>query len=237
MRTSFPLDKPAGNLARGVGLFFVLNRQREKREWALVVTDRDRRQHHCVAELNEGGPGRLLCHAAGLDDQLATRKGPLDAMHHLLYFLVRTQIAREALLPPRDMMAWSGLIPETKVLNERTVLRDVFALQILEQSLALADHLEETATPVVVLGVGTEVTLQVKDALREQRNLNAGGTGVPFVGPVLVNRGCLIERHRRKFLGAFEAQGTSAAPRFCAQLYEAREFIPPRPFCKGLLRA
>jgi hypothetical protein len=25
------------------------------------------------------------------------------------------------------------------------------------------------------------------------------------VGPVLVNRGCLIERHRRKFLGACAA--------------------------------
>ena len=123
-------------------------------------------------------------------------------MHHLLNFLVRTQIAREALLPPRDMMAWSGLVPETKVLGEGAVLHNVRALQVLEQTFALPDHLKETATPVMVLGVGTEVTRQVVDPLGEERDLYAGGTGVPFVGPVLVNRGCLIERHRRKFLGA-----------------------------------
>ncbi len=87
-------------------------------------------------------------------------------------------------------------------MDESAILQDVRALQILEQALALPDHLKETATPVMVLGVGTEVTRQVVDALGEERNLHAGGTGVPFVGPVLVNRGCLIERHRRKFLGA-----------------------------------
>lgn len=122
-------------------------------------------------------------------------------------YLVRTQIAREALLPPRDVMAWSGLIPETKVLNERAILLNVRTLQVVQKTTALADHLQETATPMVVLGVGTEVTRQVVDPLGEERNLYAGRTGIPFVGPVLVDRGCLIERHRRKFLGACNAQG------------------------------
>ena len=92
-------------------------------------------------------------------------------------------------------------------MNKRAELRNVRTLQVLEKALALANHLEETATPVMVLGVGTEVTRQVVDSLGEERDLYTGGTGVPFVGPVLVNRGCLIERHRRKFLGACNAQG------------------------------
>jgi serine/threonine-protein kinase len=127
----------------------------------------------------------------------------------VLNYLVRTQIAREALLPPRDVMACCELVPETKGLHKRAILQDVCVLQVLEETFALADHLEESATPMMILGVGAEVTRQVVDALCEQSDLYAGRTGVPFVGPVLVNRGCLIERHRRKFLGATGAQGAS----------------------------
>ena len=50
---------------------------------------------------------------------------------------------------------------------------------------------------MMVFGMGTEMTREVIDPLSEQRNLNTRGTGVPFVGPVLVDRRCLFERHRR----------------------------------------
>ena len=67
----------------------------------------------------------------------------------------------------------------------------------------MADHLEEAATTMMVLRMRTEMTRQVVDALREEGNLNAGRTGVPFVGPVLVDRGSLVERHRRCILSRY----------------------------------
>ena len=85
MRAPFALDESAGDLTRGVGLLLVFDRQREEWERRLVVADRNGRKNHRLAELYEGGASRLLGHAAGLDDQRATREGPLDAMHHLLF--------------------------------------------------------------------------------------------------------------------------------------------------------
>ena len=82
VRTPFALDEAAGNLAGGVGLLLVLDREREEREVTLVVTDGDSGEDHCLAELYHGGPCCLLRHAAGLDDQGATGERPLDAMHH-----------------------------------------------------------------------------------------------------------------------------------------------------------
>ena len=50
---------------------------------------------------------------------------------------------------------------------------DVCALQVVQKTAALANHLEETAAAMVVLLVHAEMISQVVDALREQRDLNA----------------------------------------------------------------
>ena len=78
----FALDVAARNLAGGVGLLAVLDEQREEVERALGVAHRDGGEHHRVAELDEGGTGGLLGHAAGLDDQTASGERLFYAMHH-----------------------------------------------------------------------------------------------------------------------------------------------------------
>ena len=84
-------------------------------------------------------------------------------------------------MPPRDDMAWPDLVSETKFLHER-------------------------ATTMMVLRVRTKMSREVLDAIREDGNLNPGRSGIHIVGPVLVDRECLIERHRRNILSACRAQ-------------------------------
>ena len=96
MGTPFALDESARNLAGGVGLLLVLNRQGEEGERTLVLAHGDGGENHRLAELDDRGTRRLLRHPTGLDDQGATGERPLDSMHHLLNSLMRTQIAREA---------------------------------------------------------------------------------------------------------------------------------------------
>ena len=55
---------------------------------ALVVADRHGREHHGVPVLDEGGPCRLLRHAARLDDELSPGERALDALHHCLVALL-----------------------------------------------------------------------------------------------------------------------------------------------------
>ena len=81
-RTAFALDVAAGDLAGGVGLFAVLDEEREEVERALGVAHRDGGEDHRVAERDESGAGGLLGHAAGLDDELASRERLLNALHH-----------------------------------------------------------------------------------------------------------------------------------------------------------
>ena len=53
-RPAFALDEAARNLAGGVGLLLVLDRQREERERALVVAHRDGREDHRVTVGDRG---------------------------------------------------------------------------------------------------------------------------------------------------------------------------------------
>ena len=207
------LDETTRNLTGGVGLFLVLDGEREKWEGALIVTHRDGGEHHSLPELYHGGSGGLLGHATGLNDQLSSGEGPLNAMHHLLKTLWRTQIARKAVCPRATKRRGPVLVPEAKVRNERTILHNVRTLQVIQETAALADHLEQPTTAMVVLGVGAEMTRQVVDAIRENRNLYAGGTGILAMRPVLVDRECLIERHRLSFLVASSSASQNLAPR------------------------
>ena len=87
VRAPLALDEAARDLAGGVGLLAVLDREREERQGALVVADRHGGEDHRVPELDEGRAGGLLRHAAGLDDQLAPGECPLHALHHCLIAL------------------------------------------------------------------------------------------------------------------------------------------------------
>ena len=82
-------------------------------------------------------------------------------------------------------MLMFGLVPQAQFLDDLAVAVDIRALQVVEQTATLSDHLEETTSTVVILAVSAEVIRQIVDALREQRNLSVScvryfWTAVPF---------------------------------------------------------
>src|SRR5215210_4463209 len=87
------------------------------------------------------------------------------------------------------------LVPETKLLDERSVGRQVASLEIGQQAAASSDHLEQAAAAVMVLQVGPEVVRQGIDPLGEQCHLYLGRAGIGFVGPVLGYYGLLVKAH------------------------------------------
>ncbi len=91
-RTAFALEEPARDLAGGVGLLAILDRQGEEREGGDVLGDGHRRQNHGVAEANETRAGGLLRHLTGLDREGPAGEFGFDPMHsHNLFFSQSTQ--------------------------------------------------------------------------------------------------------------------------------------------------
>ena len=76
---------------------------------------------------------------------------------------------------------------EPELIDELTVSPKIGPLHIIEEPAALANHLKQTATAMIVLLMGPEVLRQIVDSLRENRYLNTRGARVPLVRPVLFN--------------------------------------------------
>src|SRR5579863_9619764 len=76
VRISFALDKAAGNAAARIGVFTIIDSEREKVDaFPLVGGGHRGCQHDRLARSDECRAGGLLSHAAGLKDQsLAARK-------------------------------------------------------------------------------------------------------------------------------------------------------------------
>ena len=51
----------------------------------------------------------------------------------------------------------------------------------------MANHLQQTATAVVILGMILQVIGQVVDAIGQNSNLNLGGTSIALVGSILLH--------------------------------------------------
>src|SRR2546430_4418445 len=90
---------------------------------------------------------------------------------------VIVQFAR-VLFPERPARRlWCDLMSETELVDELPVLREIGALQVLQQAAAAADHAQQAALPVEVLRVDPEVLGEAVDALGEQRHLDPARTG------------------------------------------------------------
>jgi hypothetical protein len=95
----------------------------------------------------------------------------------------------------RAIMLIVGLIPQAQFLDDLAVIVDISALQVVEQTATLSDHLEESTTTVVILFVSAEMVRQIVDALREQRNLNASRSTVGLMRPMFLDGRTFFERH------------------------------------------
>ena len=88
------------------------------------------------------------------------------------------------------MVATQQLVADSKFLNELPVSLDVRTSQIIQEALSLADHLQQPAAAVMILGVRTKMlVVQIVDPLRQQRHLNARRSGVVVVRSVLATVG------------------------------------------------
>lgn len=76
------------------------------------------------------------------------------------------------------------LAAQTEALNEIMIAFDVAALEVVEQTTSLRNHLEQSAPRVVVLFVCSEMLREVVDALCEKRDLHLRRTRVAVVRAV-----------------------------------------------------
>ena len=79
------------------------------------------------------------------------------------------------------------LLPQAKLLDELPIFVGMRTLEVVQQFAALADHLEQSATGVMVFDVRLEVVGEPVDASRKQRNLNFRRTGITSCALMLGN--------------------------------------------------
>ena len=79
------------------------------------------------------------------------------------------------------------LLSEAELFDDCAVTLDVLLLKVSKELTAMADHLEKSATAVVVLVVLLKMLGKVLDSRGEKRDLDLGGSGVVLVNLVSVN--------------------------------------------------
>ena len=87
------------------------------------------------------------------------------------------------------------LMPESKLLDERSVRLQVTSLEIRQQAAPGTHHLEQAAAAVMVLQMGTEVVGEGVDPLGQERHLHLSRPGVGGMRLVLCYHCLLIEAH------------------------------------------
>ncbi len=88
---------------------------------------------------------------------------------------------------------------DAQLSDDRTIPLDVHLHQVVEQVTALANHLQQATTGVVVLLVGTQMIGQIVDALGQNGDLHLGGAGVAFMHSVFLNNCGLFFFQHGKF--------------------------------------
>jgi len=86
-----------------------------------------------------------------------------------------------------------GNLPaQLELLGKLVVTIRVCIVEIIQETTALSDHLEQATTGAVILLVDLQVLGQLVDALGQERNLNVGRTGVFFMQAHVFDRGFFV---------------------------------------------
>src|SRR3546814_5451528 len=100
--------------------------------------------------------------------------------------------------PPRSTRT-DTLFPYTARVRSGIVTGLVLALHVVQQAPALADHDQKAAARVEILAMSLEMLGKIRDALRQDGDLNFRRSGVTLVGAILLNQRSLAlgrDRHR-----------------------------------------
>ena len=111
------------------------------------------------------------------------------------------------------LLAPSVLLSDVESSDDRTVALDIVVHQILEKVSSATNHLKESATAVVVVGVNLEMLVERVDSVGKNRDLYLGGSGIAFASCVFSDD-CLLfslshcfSPHEKIFLCAGTAIG------------------------------
>src|SRR5690606_15672934 len=87
----------------------------------------------------------------------------------------------------------SGSVTQAEFGDEGTIAIEVATLDVVEEPPPGTDHLEQSATRVMILRVRLEVVGERVDPRGEQGHLDLGRTGVGSVGAMLLDDGLLVD--------------------------------------------
>src|SRR6266581_2571354 len=74
------------------------------------------------------------------------------------------------------------LLTDAELVDDRAIAIEIGLLEVVEETAAPADELQQAAAAVMVLRMRLEVLGQVGDAVREEGDLYLRGPGVTLVG-------------------------------------------------------
>ena len=89
------------------------------------------------------------------------------------------------------LLAPSVLLSDVESCDDRTVALDIVVHQILEEISSASNHLKESATAVVVVGVSLKVLVERVDSVGKNRDLYLRGSGIAFASCVFSDD-CLL---------------------------------------------
>ena len=108
-----------------------------------------------------------------------------SALCTLHFALKNTFGARGGTSSATILLAPSVLLSDVESCDDRTVALDINVHQILEEISSASNHLKESATAVVVVGVSLKVLVERVDSVGKNRDLYLGGSGIAFASCVL----------------------------------------------------
>ena len=79
------------------------------------------------------------------------------------------------------------LLSDSELFDDSTVTVDILLGEVVEKVSSVTYHLKKTAAGMMVILVGLEVLGEGVDAMRKDRDLNFGRTGIALMGLVLVD--------------------------------------------------
>ena len=201
LRSPFPLEETAGDLAGGIGLFPVLHREGEEREVGGFVLYRRGNEHDGLSKLNKAGPVREAGHPANLEDESPAGEFAFDSLCHFFFRNCRWNPAAGVDGSTAEESRHGGRIDsrrsmaQSEVFDQLPVSFDVGALQVFKEAPSAAYHLEQAAATVVVVFVGVEVTTKMVDPGRQKSDLHRCAAGAVLMRLVLLYDLLLIDAH------------------------------------------
>ena len=211
-RAALTLDEAPRDLACCIHLLFVVDRQREEvHAFARLSRCRGRDEHDGVAVAHEHGAVGLLRELSVLDDERAACEFHLKAIHkNLLVSLLHSYLLFYVYFSRKK----SGIAPafrfriarqqsalnrgtQTKLCDNRTITLNIRLVEVAEQTTAMADHLQQTATGMMILLVLLEVLRQIVDTCGEDSDLYFRRTRITLVNGILLHDFlfCFLSQH------------------------------------------